>query len=47
MTVAVVFEFIYRGILKKVGSENMLQIYRRTPMLKCDFKSHFSMGVLL
>ena len=47
MTVAVVFEFIYRGILKKGGSENMLQIYMRTPMLKCDFKSHFSMGVRL
>ena len=32
-------------------SENMRQIYRRTPMPKCDFKatllkSHFGMGVL-
>ena len=26
-----------RGILKKRCSENMQQIYRRTPMLKCDF----------
>ena len=26
-----------RGILKKRCSENMQQIYRRTPMPKCDF----------
>ena len=26
-----------RGALKKSCSENMQQIYRRTPMLKCDF----------
>ena len=26
-----------RGVLKKKFSENMQQIYRRTPMLKCDF----------
>ena len=26
-----------RGVLKKRCSENMLQIYRRTPMPKCDF----------
>ena len=26
-----------RGVLKKTCSENMQQIYRRTPMLKCDF----------
>ena len=26
-----------RGILSKKCSENMQQIYRRTPMLKCDF----------
>ena len=25
------------GVLKKSCSENMLQIYRRTPMPKCDF----------
>ena len=25
-----------RGVLKKKCSENMQQIYRRTPMLKCD-----------
>ena len=25
------------GVLKKRCSENMQQIYRRTPMLKCDF----------
>ena len=47
MTVAVVFEFIYRGVLKKGSSENMLQIYRRTPVPKCDLKEHFGMGVLL
>ena len=30
------------------GSENMQQIYRRTPMLKCEFnKLHFCVGVLL
>ena len=27
-----------RGVLKKRYSENMLQIYRRTPTVKCDFK---------
>ena len=26
-----------RGVLKKRCSENMQQIYRRTPMSKCDF----------
>ena len=26
-----------RGVLKKSCSKNMQQIYRRTPMLKCDF----------
>ena len=26
-----------RGALIKIGSENMQQIYRRTPMPKCDF----------
>ena len=26
-----------RGALKRRCSENMQQIYRRTPMLKCDF----------
>ena len=26
-----------RGILRKRCSENMQQIYRRTPMPKCDF----------
>ena len=45
-----------KGVLRKRSSENMQQIYRRTPMLKCDFnkvafatllKSHFDMGVLL
>ena len=25
-----------RGVLRKRGSENIQQIYRRTPMLKCD-----------
>ena len=43
-----------RGILNKRCSENMQQIYRRTPMPKYDFnnvatllKSHFGMGTLL
>ena len=27
----------FRGVLKKRCSENMQQIYRRTPMLKYDF----------
>ena len=41
-----------RGVPRKSCSENMQQIYRRTPMPKCDFnaallKSHFVMGVLL
>ena len=26
-----------RGVPRKRRSENMQQIYRRTPMLKCDF----------
>ena len=26
-----------RGVLRKRCSENMQQIYRRPPMLKCDF----------
>ena len=49
----------FRGVLMKRSSENMQQIYRRTPMSKCDFnkvllnfkgallKLHFGMGVLL
>ena len=45
----------YRGVPRKRCSENVQQIYRRTPMPKCDFnkvakqllKSHFGMGVLL
>ena len=37
-----------RGGLRKRCSENMQQIYRRTPMLKCEFnKLHFGMGVRL
>ena len=28
-----------RGVLRKKYSENMLQIYRKTPMPKCDFNS--------
>ena len=37
-----------RGVLRKRCSENMQQIYRRTPMSKCGFnKLHFRMGVLL
>ena len=33
--------------VKKRCSENIQQIYRRTPMTKCDLKSHFDIGVLL
>ena len=44
-----------RSVPRKKCSENMPQIYRRTPMPKLDFnkveatllKSHFGMGVLL
>ena len=39
-----------RGVLEKRCSANVLLIYRRTPMLKCEatlLKSHFGMGVLL
>ena len=48
-----------RGVLRKRCSENMPQIYRRTPIPKCDFnkvalqrkatllKSHFGIGILL
>ena len=28
---------VSRGVLRKRCSENMQQIYRRTPMPKCDF----------
>ena len=38
----------FGDILKKSCSENMLQVYKRIPMAKCDLlKSLFSMGVLL
>ena len=39
-----------RGVLKKTCSENMQQIYRRTPIPKCKatlLKSQFCMSVLL
>ena len=43
-----------RGVLSKRFSENMQQIYRKTPMSKCVFnrvapllKSYFGVGVLL
>ena len=41
-----------RGVLRKRCSENMQEIYRRTPMPTCDFnkiaiKSHCGMGVIL
>ena len=41
-----------RGVLRKTGSEHMQEIYRGTPMLKCDsfatlLKSQFGMGVFL
>ena len=28
---------LFRGVISKWCSENMHQIYRRTPMPKCDF----------
>ena len=28
---------VFRGVLRKRCSENMAQIYRGTPMPKCDF----------
>ena len=31
----------FRGVLTKSSSENMQQIYRRTPMPKCNFKNGF------
>ena len=43
----------FRGVLSKRCSENMPQMYRRTPMPKCDFskvvhlKLHNGMGVVL
>ena len=43
----------FTGVLRKIYSENMQQIFSRTPMPNCDFnkvakqKSHFGMGVLL
>ena len=49
-----IFRSSHRGAF--LGKGNLLQIYRRTPMLKSDFnkvgkatllKSHFRMGVLL
>ena len=37
-----------RSVLRKRCSKNRQQIYRRTPMSKCEFnKLHFGMGVLL
>ena len=38
---------ISRSVLKKLCSENMQQMYRKTPMPKCDFTPHYGMGVLL
>ena len=36
-----------RGVLKKMCSKNMQQIYRRTPMSKWDFsKSQLGTGAL-
>ena len=33
-----------RGVLRKRCSKNMQQIYRRTPMLKCDFNKVAKQG---
>ena len=47
-------KLLSRGVLRKKYSENMQQIYSRTPLPKCDFnkvannlKLHFSMGAVL
>ena len=37
----------FRGILRKRCSENMQQIYRRTPMPKFDFNKNTSGRLLL
>ena len=36
-----------RGVLRKRCSETLQQIYKRTPMLKCDFNKVALRGVLL
>ena len=33
----------FRGVFKKRCSENMQQIYRRTPMPKCDFNKEIAL----
>ena len=40
-TLSNIYKQTPRGVLKKRCSENMLQIYRRTPMQKCDFGTLF------
>ena len=35
-----------RGVLIKRCSENMQQIYKRTPILKCGFNSYISVSVI-
>ena len=37
----------HRGVLRKTCSENMQQIYRRTPMPKCDFCNFIEITILL
>ena len=38
----------FRGVLRKMCSENMQQIYRRIPMPKCNLLNlHFNMGVVM
>ena len=36
----------FRGALKKSCSENMQQIYRRTPKPKCEFAAYFRTAFL-
>ena len=48
LNTALIWKQSSKGLLKKGYSEIMLQIYRRTPTPKCDFKilkSHFGMFV--
>ena len=37
----------FRGVLRKSSSEDMQEIYRRTPMPKCDFNKNSSEGLRL
>ena len=38
---------LFRGALRKRGSENMQQIYRRTPMPSCNFNKSAAISIKL